>query len=58
MMISKLKMFNPVMIMPGSQTRNHLVTSVPVPATAWIVGSGLLGLMGVGATRRKYQLAV
>jgi len=28
-----------------------------VPATAWIVGSGLLGLPGVGATRRKKQLA-
>ena len=35
----------------------YTVTSVPVPATAWIVGSGLLGLMGVGAVRRKKQLA-
>lgn len=35
----------------------YTVAAVPVPATAWIVGSGLLGLMGVGATRRKKQLA-
>jgi len=34
----------------------YTVTSVPVPATAWIVGSGLLGLLGVGATRRKKRL--
>lgn len=34
-----------------------VVQAVPVPATAWIVGSGLLGLIGVGSVRRKRQLA-
>jgi hypothetical protein len=34
------------------KTTGLAVTSVPVPATAWLFGSGLLGLVGVA--RRKH----
>jgi hypothetical protein len=33
-----------------SEFRNFTVTSVPVPAAAWLLGAGLLGLIGI---RRK-----
>jgi hypothetical protein len=34
------------------KTTGLAVTSVPVPATAWLFGSGLIGLTGVA--RRKH----
>ena len=34
------------------KTTGLAVTSVPVPATAWLFGSGLIGLVGVA--RRKH----
>ena len=33
--------------------RNTEVTVVPLPATAWFMGSGLLGLMGVAQNRKN-----
>lgn len=35
----------------NGQSHTYLLTPVPVPAAAWLLGSGLLGLIGV--TRRK-----
>lgn len=38
----------------GSTLFNELAPSpVPVPAAAWLFGSGLLGLVGLGRTRRR-----
>jgi hypothetical protein len=38
----------------GSVSGNVTVSAVPVPATAWLFGSGLLGLIGVA--RRKVHV--
>jgi hypothetical protein len=32
----------------------HADFTIPVPAAAWLFGSGLLGLIGVSAKRRHY----
>jgi hypothetical protein len=36
----------------GTFTETSLVSNVPLPAAAWLLGSGLLGLLGVGRRRR------
>lgn len=37
----------------NGQTSAFLLTTVPVPAAAWLLGSGLIGLAGVARTRGK-----
>lgn len=37
----------------GSSTITWAVSSVPVPASAWLFGSGLLGMMGAAARKRS-----
>lgn len=34
------------------------ITAVPIPAAAWLLGSGLVGLLGLGRRRRAGTLAV
>jgi hypothetical protein len=46
----------------GGRDDNHddfgvIVTAVPVPGAAWLFGSGLLGLFGLGYSRRRFQTA-
>jgi hypothetical protein len=36
----------------GNWTITGVVSAVPVPAAAWLFGSGLLGLVGVARRRR------
>jgi hypothetical protein len=42
----------------GSATITWAVSSVPVPASAWLFGSGLLGMMGAAARKRSRSAAV
>lgn len=44
--------FSPIALEPVFGTAAVTVTAVPVPAAAWLMGSGLVGLAGV-ARRRK-----
>jgi len=37
----------------GAQTATYSMSAVPVPAAAWLFGSALVGLVGVGRRRRK-----
>ena len=36
-----------------SEIPNNAPTPVPAPAAAWLFGSGLLGLLGIGRKRKK-----
>ena len=37
-----------------SDTTDNTPTPVPAPAAAWLFGSGLLGLLGLGRKRKKH----
>jgi hypothetical protein len=41
----------------GSATITWAVSSVPVPAAAWLFGSGLIGMAGAAAHRRRRDIA-
>lgn len=41
----------------GSWILSGTVTAVPVPAAVWLLGSGLIGLVGVARRRRSKNLA-
>lgn len=45
--------FSAISATSGFDYRNAYVSAVPIPAAAWLFGSGLLGLIGV--TRRKIR---
>lgn len=38
---------------PSDSTDNFAPTPVPAPAAAWLFGSGLIGLLGLGRKRKK-----
>jgi hypothetical protein len=42
-----------VEVFTGQSPNFNIVTTIPVPAAAWLFGSGLLGLVGVARRRNK-----
>ncbi len=42
---------------PGSYAGTLELAAVPIPGAAWLFGSGVLGLLGIGYTRRRQAAA-